>query len=494
MNTAARESHDGSTADASASHDGAARCIVVDQNDLAASLRRLTPEYSSLRVVVSPSFLAALGELATGGAELVVGPLSRMSGMVEATARALRRVSPSVAVVVTVDASDAPEDREEAERAGFDAVMDLPVDPRVLLDLLPDAARDEPSGLDAGDEGSVPPLSGSPLIGGEPRHLPAGEDIGDVDLIDALLDRGSVALTAYALELVRGQSGLAEVGFAVDPESPPPGHEAAEVTYASRRLGALHAAAPATRGELEAWAAWFARWYALSRRFSDFEQQCLRDELTGVGNRRYFNAFFADVLRRAEAERRSVTLMVFDIDDFKNYNDRFGHPAGDEILRETARLMRGAVREHDAVARIGGDEFAVIFWDKEHAPRRPNSQHPHNVLKAARRFQQAVYAHKFPKLLDQTPGTLTISGGLASYPWDGRTADELLDHADAMALESKRQGKNAITFGPAALGEAQAQADAHAEAEAHAEAQAETQAAAPDTEADAEHAGSDRPR
>ncbi|MFW5681596.1 MAG: hypothetical protein ACOC1G_01195 [Phycisphaeraceae bacterium] len=106
MNTAATESHDGSTADATASHDGAARCIVVDHNDLAASLRRLTPEHSSLRVVDSPSFLAALGELATGGAELVVGPLSRMRGMVEATARALRRVSPRVAVVVTVDASD----------------------------------------------------------------------------------------------------------------------------------------------------------------------------------------------------------------------------------------------------------------------------------------------------------------------------------------------------------------------------------------------------
>jgi len=147
-----------------------------------------------------------------------------------------------------------------------------------------------------------------------------------------------------------------------------------------------------------------------------------------------------------------VTLLVFDIDDFKNYNDRFGHPAGDEILRETARLMQDSVREHDVVARIGGDEFAVIFWDNDQAPRRAHSEHPHDVLKAARRFQQAVYAHKFPKLLDHAPGTLTISGGLASFPWDGRTPEGLLDHADAMALESKRQGKNAITFGPGALG------------------------------------------
>ena len=438
--------------------DGAPRCVVVDHGDLAEALRRVADEHGTLEVVRSPSFLAALGELAGGGTDLVVGPLSRMSGMVEATARALRRLSPSVAVAVTVEATDTLADREAAERAGFDAVLASPVDPHVLLDLLPDAPRsDAASREEASCEVSPSPPQWSSGLGTPPRDLPAGEDIGDVDLIDALLERGGETLCAYALELVRGQSAMAEVGFAPDPQEPPAGHEAAEVRYAARRLGALHAPAPATRRELEAWAAWLARWVALSQRFADFEQQCLKDELTGVGNRRYFNRFFTDVLRRAEAERRAVTLLVFDIDDFKDYNDRFGHPAGDEILRETARLMRASVREHDAVARIGGDEFAVIFWDRDPTPRRPNSQHPHSVLKAARRFQQAVYAHKFPKLLDQTPGTLTISGGLASYPWDGRTVEELLERADAMALESKRQGKNAITFGPAALGEAESE-------------------------------------
>ena len=477
MNTAETDMHDPTDIQSPPAGDRGARCIVVESSDVAAAIGEVAGEYGSVEVVVSPSFLAALGELARCGADLVVGPLSRMSGMVEATAKALRRVSPSVAVAVTVDASDAVADREAAERAGFDAVLASPVDPRVLLDLLPDLSPDADRGgppmREAEDAiASLLPAS-SPRSGVEPQNLPAGEDIGDIDLIDALLDRGSEALTAYALELVRGQSRLADVGFVPDPQSPPVGHEVAEVHYAGQRLGALHAPAPATRGELEAWAAWFARWMALSRRFDDFEQQCLKDELTGVGNRRYFNTFFADVLRRAEAERRSVTLLVFDIDDFKDYNDRFGHPAGDEILRETARLMRAAVREHDGVARIGGDEFAVIFWDKCQTPRRPNSQHPHDVLKAARRFQQAVYAHKFPKLLDQTPGTLTISGGLASYPWDGRTAEELLDRADAMAFESKRQGKNAITFGPAALGEAEAEAEAQSEAQSESQSESD---------------------
>ena len=141
--------------------------------------------------------------------------------------------------------------------------------------------------------------------------------------------------------------------------------------------------------------------------------------------------------------------MVFDIDDFKQYNDKYGHAAGDEILIHTAQLMKSVMRPHDVIARIGGDEFAVIFWDAQ-GPRRPNSQHPTEVRHIAQRFQQAIVTHQFDKLRDEAPGTLTISGGIAGYPWDGSTAPELLDKADQIALQSKRQGKNALIFGPGA--------------------------------------------
>jgi diguanylate cyclase (GGDEF)-like protein len=155
-------------------------------------------------------------------------------------------------------------------------------------------------------------------------------------------------------------------------------------------------------------------------------------------------------LRQAASQRFAVTVMVFDIDDFKRYNDHYGHAAGDDILRETARLMTSVIRARDVVARIGGDEFAVIFWDHD-APRRPPSHHPADVRDAAERFRGAICAHKFPTLSEEAPGTLTISGGLASFPWDGRTPEELVNRADAMTLQSKRQGKNVLTFGPGAV-------------------------------------------
>src|SRR5690606_22340113 len=135
-----------------------------------------------------------------------------------------------------------------------------------------------------------------------------------------------------------------------------------------------------------------------------------KDELTGLWNRRYFNQYLSQLLDRAAIQRFRVTLMIFDIDDFKQFNDRCGHDVGDQVLQETARLMQSVVRENDVVARIGGDEFAVIFWDAQ-APRRLNSQHPDDVLAAAKRFQQALAAKRFPKLVAHDLGTLTISGG-----------------------------------------------------------------------------------
>ena len=110
-------------------------------------------------------------------------------------------------------------------------------------------------------------------------------------------------------------------------------------------------------------------------------------------------------------------------------------------------ILRSVIRPTDRVCRIGGDEFAVIF-NEPAGPREEGSQHPKDVFLLAHRFQQQVQQHRFPKLSDCLPGTLSVSGGLATFPWDGTTPEALLAQADKNALQSKRQGKNAITFGP----------------------------------------------
>ncbi len=277
-------------------------------------------------------------------------------------------------------------------------------------------------------------------------------ELGDVDLIAQLMHdpRG---LRDMAIRLVRGQLQQPSLGWAPSPDKVPASHRVMPVNHQGQSLGCLHGPRAVSATLLERWAAWLGHWLAMSEQWSALWDMAMRDQLTGAWNRRYFDRFLEHALRRATLERRRVTVMVYDIDDFKSYNDRFGHAAGDEILRETARLMQSVVRDHDVVARIGGDEFAVIFWEAQ-APRRPHSEHPQDVRQAAERFRKALRTHRFPRLLQDVGDRLTISGGLAGFPWDGRTPQDLLEIADQMALQSKHQGKNAITFGPGALRDA----------------------------------------
>jgi len=182
---------------------------------------------------------------------------------------------------------------------------------------------------------------------------------------------------------------------------------------------------------------------ATARRTSRLHRLAITDHLTGAYNRRYFYQLTHQILLQARQRKFRVTLLLYDIDDFKRYNDTYGHAAGDDVLRETARLMRQVTRARDIVARIGGDEFCVLFWDAE-GPRTPGSTPPNDVYELADRFRQAVQAHEFSSLGPEARGTLTISGGLASFPGDGQTCRELLRKADEALRIAKASGKNAI--------------------------------------------------
>jgi two-component system cell cycle response regulator len=196
----------------------------------------------------------------------------------------------------------------------------------------------------------------------------------------------------------------------------------------------------------------------IEMKIKHLERLATEDDLTGLKNRRYIWEFSRQIIEHARKENGRVTLLVFDIDDLKHYNDLYGHLAGDEVLKQAAVLMQRCCRGHDVVGRIGGDEFAVVFWDEPQAKpaavptkgterRSARADHPKEAIFIAKRFVRELEKSEFSALGGLGPegkGILTISGGLASFPRDGSTIQELFQQADRALLEAKRSGKNRI--------------------------------------------------
>jgi two-component system cell cycle response regulator len=230
-------------------------------------------------------------------------------------------------------------------------------------------------------------------------------------------------------------------------------------TAAGGAAGALHLLLPQDEDETTArhilaqLSLLIGRILALQDRHKKLQTLAITDDLTGVFNGRYFRHFLNGIIQTAREKRFPVTLLLFDIDNFKSYNDRYGHGVGDEILKQTAALMRRSCRPHDLVARISGDEFAVVFWEKEgpRQPRDPNASTigtarvPQSVRTVCERFQRMVASPEFQVLGATGRGSLTISGGLAVFPYDAQTAEGLITAADrTLMFVAKKSGKNSI--------------------------------------------------
>lgn len=195
-------------------------------------------------------------------------------------------------------------------------------------------------------------------------------------------------------------------------------------------------------------------------RIRELEKLATEDDLTNLKNRRYVREFLRQITDRARKENVRVTLLVFDIDDFKHYNDEYGHSVGDNVLKQAAIMMRRCCRSHDVTARIGGDEFAFIFWDcpgerekrssakssdiKESDRRSTEVELPNEAVFMAERFRKEISSEELSFLGSEGKGVLTVSGGLASFPKDGQSVEELFEKADKALLEAKRSGKNRI--------------------------------------------------
>ncbi len=192
---------------------------------------------------------------------------------------------------------------------------------------------------------------------------------------------------------------------------------------------------------------------AAERMIEQLELLATEDDLTHLKNRRYIRQFLSQILEYARTDNFHVTLLLFDIDNFKHYNDQYGHAVGDEVLYQVGQIMKRCCRSHDVVARVGGDEFAVVFWDLPsevaHAEMEPErrkslSEHPKETVFMSERFRLQLSKTKLSYLGASGKGHLTISGGLASFPKDGWDMKQLFEQADQAMLQAKRSGKNRI--------------------------------------------------
>jgi diguanylate cyclase (GGDEF)-like protein len=130
----------------------------------------------------------------------------------------------------------------------------------------------------------------------------------------------------------------------------------------------------------------------------------------------------------------TLSIFLFDIDNFKTYNDQNGHLAGDKALQELAALIQGSVRKDDVFGRFGGEEFLLIL------PHTNATQ----AMFAAEKIRNVIANHPFPFAENQPMGRMSVSGGVAEYPLDGLDAQGLLAAADAALYEAKRQGRNRV--------------------------------------------------
>ncbi|MDZ7290354.1 MAG: sensor domain-containing diguanylate cyclase [candidate division KSB1 bacterium] len=158
------------------------------------------------------------------------------------------------------------------------------------------------------------------------------------------------------------------------------------------------------------------------------------DELTRVFNRRYFNQRIEREIQRAQRYGRALSLIMLDIDHFKIFNDTHGHLLGDAILKQVAEILDKSLRKADILARFGGEEFVILLpeIDKEHG------------CKVAEKLRGMIERADFPNAETQPFGRITISLGLASFPEDAQTANELLEHADQGLYRAKSHGRNQI--------------------------------------------------
>lgn len=271
----------------------------------------------------------------------------------------------------------------------------------------------------------------------------SGRPAATRSLVDDLATRIREALSVH----VSPSLSSAEIVVAAERHDLPDGdvedlqHSAVALVYQDRRVAGLlmlfRGGEPFSESEeqiVEVFAVQLSLLLAIGRARAQIVDLAETDELTGIGNKRRLRRGLAHEIERARAFNQPLSLLLFDIDDFKAINDGFGHVAGDAVLSELCAAVKSTLRDIDSMARFGGDEFAIIL---------PNTD-PEGARAVADRALAIVRSLSIPAD-DNATIVCSVSIGLATLGSSDVTSTDLLRRADEHMYVSKRSGKNRYT-------------------------------------------------
>lgn len=385
------------------------------------------------------TYLDAIAEIPRAKTDAVLLGFDPTCRQIEAAVAAVKSVAADIPVVMCCEPAQESVGRRLTQH-GLDSYIIFPPDARELEDALGvPSNRTQRVWIEQPTVAPVPTAEELARL----ADILARSAKGDEGILDAMASLICAALRAKdATIVIEGRSGRAGEGASrhavlVEPISQD-GRRVGQIRVGESAAGAF---THEDTAKLRHYGALFGNVVAGIAQARNWRRLALTDDLTGLANRRHLLQFLDEKLQIAQENRATVTALVFDIDDFKRYNDTYGHDAGDQILVEVGQLFVQCSRKTDLVARYGGDEFVVVFWDPE-GPRTLGSQHPEAFLPVVQRFRQAMKNHTFSRLGREAQGCLTISGGLAHFPWQASTSLELIEAADHALLHAKEAGKN----------------------------------------------------
>ncbi|TPW18765.1 MAG: response regulator receiver modulated diguanylate cyclase [Halothiobacillaceae bacterium] len=164
------------------------------------------------------------------------------------------------------------------------------------------------------------------------------------------------------------------------------------------------------------------------------QELAIRDGLTGLFNHRYFREILNHEIARASRSGHAFSLLFFDVDFFKRYNDTFGHMEGDRLLASLGRILRERLRNTDTAARYGGEEFVILLPDTDKT----------TAAEVAEGIRRLIETSRFVNNENEITSAVTVSIGVATYPTDGQEATTLIKNADLHLYNAKDDGRNRV--------------------------------------------------